>query len=505
MKPSDQLASYVEALRPIIYINHFDFHAVDQLIHEAGRNISIEEFNHANGRVNFITKCQDQPSDLKEFLSGYDDNEPQSYFLILKDVHEDLSKPEIIAHLKSIAFRSIYTEGYYVTVFIVSTKLNIPRELEKLITIFDLPLPEYSEIKHVLSEYSNDLNVQITSEDINDLAVSLRGLSKFEIRQILNLSYQQNGYLSKDDKELILTEKEQIIKKSGMLEIVNIRENIDGIGGLDNLKNYLRSKAVVFNNLGRAKQFGVDSPKGILIVGMPGCGKSLTSKATAQLFGIPLLRLDVGKLLGKYVGESEQNFRYAIRTAESVSPCVLWIDELEKAFSGIGGNGGGNSVTTRLFGYFLTWLQENDSAVYVVATSNNIKTLPPEFMRKGRFDELFYVDFPQPDERRKIFDIHLKKRGKLSKKTDSIKLLKESEGFSGADIEAVVKEAIEKAFINDEASVDTALLVDIIKDTKSVSETLKEKIDEMKNALKSFDMKPASFKPAEPRGAESVE
>lgn len=212
----------------------------------------------------------------------------------------------------------------------------------------------------------------------------------------------------------------------------------------------------------------------------------------AKLFGVPLLRLDVGKLFGKYVGESEENMRRALRIAEAVSPCVLWVDELEKAFAGVGESGGGNQVTTRLLGYFLTWLQEKESTVFIVATANDITNLPPEFLRRGRFDELFSVGFPNPDERKHIFQIHLHKRGKWSRKIDTIKLIKPTDGFSGADIEAVVKEAIEHAFLDGRSELTTKDLLDVIGTTKSLAVTLKDKIEHMRAALQRIDTKQAS-------------
>jgi SpoVK/Ycf46/Vps4 family AAA+-type ATPase len=298
--------------------------------------------------------------------------------------------------------------------------------------------------------------------------------------------------IDEKDKELILKEKEQIIKKTGILEILPFNSSLNDVGGLDNLKKYLKDKSYVFNNLGEARKFGIDLPKGILIVGMPGCGKSLTAKATASQFNVPLLRLDVGKLMGKYVGESEDNLRRAIKTAEAVAPCVLWIDELEKAFAGLGGQGGASDVTTRLFGQFLTWLQEKESSVYVVATSNDISALPPEFLRKGRFDELFLVDLPNAEERRRIFDIHLRKRGKLTDQVDVLKLLKDTDGYSGADIEAVVKETVEAAFISDDKSVATEKLKKTIEKTKSISVTMKDKIETLKKIYEKFDFQKAN-------------
>ena len=307
-----------------------------------------------------------------------------------------------------------------------------------------------------------------------------------------------------DDKLLILKEKEQFIKKSGMLEIVNFSESIDDIGGLENLKEWLCRKEKIFSNLDKAIKFGVDVPKGIMIIGMPGCGKSLTAKATASLFKIPLVRLDVGRLLGKYVGESEENMRRALKLSEAISPCVLWIDEIEKAFAGVG-NGVGNEVTTRLFGQFLTWMQEKESTVFIVATANDISRMPPEFLRKGRFDELFFVNLPNGEERRKILEIHLKKRNKWNKKIDSIALIKKTEGFNGADLEAVVKDTIELAFINGKESITTEDLLKAVSDTKSISATLKDKIKEIRATIQKIDIKPASKNEEEEKGTVDAE
>ena len=293
-----------------------------------------------------------------------------------------------------------------------------------------------------------------------------------------------------------LKEKEQIIKKSGIIEIFTTNSDMKDIGGLENLKGYLSNKSKIFSNLAEAKNFGVDVPKGILIVGMPGCGKSLCAKATASTFKVPLLRLDIGKLMGKYVGESEHNLTRAIKTAEAVAPCVLWIDELEKAFAGVGGNGGGSDITTRLFGQFLTWLQEKESSVYVVATANNISSVPPEFFRKGRFDELFLVELPDDEERRRIFQIHLGKRGKLTSNVDVLKLINPTKGYSGADIESVVKEAVEIAFCETDGKgeLTTENLLSVIENTKSISDTLKEKIESLRKEYEKYNFKKANGK-----------
>jgi len=489
----NKLASYVDALRPIIYINHFDFKVIDEAIASIGSKTKCVEFNNALGLVDFKSKSPMMECDLEHFLRlTMDDGFEQETFLVLKDVHQELTNPKIIALLKRIAENNVYNDNFNTTIFILSETTVIPKELENYITVFDIPLPTLSEILTIVNDFVKDLDIEVENDTVDEIALSFKGLNEFQIKQILNLAYQDGGRIDNNDKVLILKEKEQFIKKSGMLEIINFSETINDIGGLENLKDWLQRKAKIFANLDKAIKFGVDVPKGVMIIGMPGCGKSLTAKATASLFEIPLVRLDVGRLLGKYVGESEENMRKALRLSEAISPCVLWIDEIEKAFAGVGGNGGGSDVTTRLFGQFLTWMQEKDNTVFIVATANDISHLPPEFLRKGRFDELFFVNLPNGEERRKILDIHLKKRNKWNPEIDSIGLIKETEGFNGADLESVVKDTIESAFIDGRTLIRTEDLIKTIKETKSISNTLNDKIEEIEKTIKKIDIKPAS-------------
>ncbi|NMA43141.1 MAG: AAA family ATPase [Oligosphaeraceae bacterium] len=518
MNPAERLSSYLEALRPIVYIHNFDFNAVDELIKEAVGGTPIEEYNNASGQVNFATKVPSgilndslqndlasistisSANKLATFLEESITDCPMRKVILLKDVHDELKEPAIIAQLKAISQRTMYSDGYWVPIIIVSSKLVIPSELEKLITIFDIPYPTLEEIENILEQYASFFNFKISLDDIAELALAFKGLSEFEITQILNLAYQRSGKVSIADKNLILREKEQSIKKSGLLEAIHVSNDTSDIGGLDNLVSYLRKKSYVYKNLAKAKAFGVDIPKGILIVGMPGCGKSLTAKASATLFNAPLLRLDVGKLLGKYVGESEDNLRRAIAVAEAATPCVLWIDEIEKAFAGVGKDESGGGVTTRLFGYFLTWMQEKDSTVYVVATANDIENIPPEFLRRGRFDEIFSVSLPNSEERKKIFEIHLSRR-KNNWKSLNINLNElvrkttgnnNSRDFSGADIESIVKTAIETAFW-EERELEQKDLIQAIEQTIPIAKTMAEKITKLKNSLQKYQISPASI------------
>lgn len=488
-----EISAYVDALRPIIYIPHNDFTSVERVIDNvAGEGFDIVEFNHGYGYVDFRTKLPKATCSLDEFLRYADDVTNKPRFLVLKDVHKELDNPEVQALLKSIATKNLYTEDFYCTVFILSTRLSVPPELESLMTIVEVGSPDDSDIRVLIEDFSKVQDIKIEQSIVDEMTLSFKGLSEFEIYQILNLAYQSNGEITADDKALILREKEQFVKKSGMLEIINFQEDINDIGGLENLKEWLRRKGRIFNHLDQAMKAGVDIPKGLMMVGMPGCGKSLAAKATAKLFNVPLLRLDIGKLFGKYVGESEDNMRRALKTAEAVSPCILWVDEIEKAFSGIGDSSGGNSVTTRLFGTFLTWMQEKESTVFVVATANDISALPPELLRKGRFDELFSVNLPNKEERRRIIDIHLTKRKKNNLDIDTIQIVKVTEGFNGADLESVVKDAIENLYLEGRDILETKDLLDVIQETKGISTSLKDKIDQIKKSLDKFDIKPAS-------------
>ena len=328
---------------------------------------------------------------------------------------------------------------------------------------------------------------------VDEFAVALKGLTEYEILNLLALAYSRRGDLYREDLSLIFDQKQQMIKKAGILEMIPLNETMEDIGGLENLKEWFKRKAKVYKNMDKASAYGVDMPKGVLIAGVPGCGKSLNAKAAANLFEVPLLRLDMGRLMGKYVGESEGNLRKAIALAEAISPCVLWIDELEKAFAGIGESGGGAEVTTRLFGNFLTWMQEKTSPVFVVATANNITKLPPELLRKGRFDEIFYVGLPNAQEREKIFQIHIGKRRKQDLGKINIgTLVDKTSGFSGADIEGVVKDAVEAAFADDKDGVRTEDLLEAVKNTNSLSEIMADSLKKMEEEYKSRKFKNAS-------------
>jgi len=483
------IMSLIMSGRRLIYIHHEDFERVDDFIKEAAKKRKIKEenlleFNHAFGKVGFYNKIKVGSTimDLGTFLERMA-NRITGGFVVLKDIHRELEDVKVSSLLKHIAL-SKKPEKF--VIFIVSGILKIPQEIELYVSLVRISMPEKNEIKSKFNELLDSLEVRRKSRDNRELdeileanSVSLKGMTMRESIEIVNLAYTKNaGSLQNEEFRVVVNEeKEKKIKKSGLLEFIKTDVNVDSIGGLHKLKEYLKNKAIIYSRIESAIKNKVDIPKGILIVGVPGCGKSLTAKVTSSIFNTSLLRLDVGKMLGKYVGESEENLRKALEIAEAVSPCILWIDEIEKAFSGIGKKGEGNGVTDRLFGNFITWMQENKLPIYVVATLNDITMLPPEFLRKGRFDDKFYVDLPKEEERKEIFKIHFKMRDIDQFRDEDLKKFAErTKNFSGADIESVVKQVKEKSFIDSNSKIDSTFVLSIIKNSKISSATLQNQI-----------------------------
>lgn len=488
MRP--QLSSYIDALRPIIHINHFCHEEVLSELQKISPKATLLEYTNSGLNINGVPT--NLPNNkLEDFLgtisTGY---YPNQSFLCLVDMHEQLSSPRVLSLLKKIAYRHMHDDEFYITIFILSVHSFIPQEIEHLVTTCSIPLPTQNEIEEFIKSYAKGLHFPISEQDTGKLALSLKGLSFFQIQQILNHSYCYGGKVSGDDLTLILEDKKQIVLKSNLLEMIDNNNSLEDIGGLIKLKKWLLRKKKIFQNLDQALKAGVSMPHGILILGLPGCGKSLTAKATARAFEVPLIRLDVGRLLGKYVGESETNMRKAFSLAEAVSPCVLWIDEIEKAFAG--GTDGGHEVTRRLLGLFLTWMQEKQSTVFCVATSNNIDSLPPEFMRKGRFDEIFSVELPTEKERYDILKVLLKRRGQFSNDITLYPLVKLTNGFSGADLEAGINEAIETIFLEKRPKLTNSDLKDGLARITPIETSMRPKIETMREHIKQYDICQAS-------------
>lgn len=485
----------IDVNTPIIYINDYDFVRIDEIIVEIVGNSKVFEWNPATGTTNFKTKESQglgENDTLEQFLRDkYTvDVNLKEKFLVLKDIQDFIEEPPIKTLLQLIAQRKLYDRDYNTTVIIVSSILKVPQELEKYVSYLEIPFPEDDEINQLIDEHV-EVNCydNFKDEDRKKLMPSLKGMTSFEIDRMLDMAMSSNGSLSAEDTEMILQQKKAMVKKSGLLELIDTPEKMDGIGGMKALKEYLKNKSKVISDLPKAMEFGVSIPKGVFIVGMPGCGKSLCAKASAALFNSPLLKLDMGSMMGKYVGESESNLRKAIKIAEAAAPCVLWIDEIEKAFSGVGGN---NDIMTRMFGYFLSWMQEKQTSVYVIATANNADNLPPELKRKGRFDEIFCVNLPDKEERKDIFKIHLEKKKKSLDDASLNSICQITDGFNGADIESVVNEAVEECFLSGVRELSKNVLEDIARQTISISKSCKKQIDNMKKAFQENNFKDAT-------------
>ncbi|MFC7679089.1 AAA family ATPase [Paenibacillus sp. GCM10028914] len=406
---------------------------------------------------------EDSKAPLKclDFIESYD----QPAVFILKDFHIYFGAGgrqadyQVIRKIRDL-LPSLKQGANQKNVIIVSPNLVLPTELQKEITIVDFDLPSFSEIKSVLGEMieanrsSGRITMDLTREDEERLAKAALGLTLHEAENAFARAMVEDGKLDCGDVEVILEEKRQIIKKSEILEFVKTDLKIEDVGGLENLKRWLMKRNKSW--LDSAAQYGLPAPKGVLITGVPGCGKSLIAKAISAMWQLPLLRLDLGKIFSGIVGSSEENMRKAIKTVEAISPAILWIDEIEKGFSGMS-TGGDSGTSSRIFGTFLTWMQEKTNPVFVIATANNIHSLPAEMLRKGRFDEIFFVDLPTKKERMDIFRLHISKRlknpkviGDFELSEDILHLLAElTEGYVGAELEQVVIASLFEAFSED--------------------------------------------------------
>src|SRR6185369_4874067 len=340
-----------------------------------------------------------------------------------------------------------HLKNSFKTIILVSPLLEIPTELEKEITVLNFPLPDRVELSQLLDRIIQDVSqfkqvkIELDGAGRERLLQAALGLTLSEAENVFAKIIVKDERLSAEDVNEVFAEKQQIIRKSGLLEYYATTETFSHIGGLSVLKDWLQKRAITFTK--EARDFGLPAPKGILILGVQGCGKSLCAKAVSTLWQQPLLRFDMGRMFGSLVGSSEENVRRAIAVAESVAPAILWVDEIDKAFAGSQGSGATDGGTTaRVFGTFLTWLSEKTAPVFVVATANDISHLPAELLRKGRMDEIFFVDLPSPAEREEIFHIHLTRRGRDPRKFDLAALAACSDGFSGAEIEAAVISAL---------------------------------------------------------------
>jgi hypothetical protein len=400
-----------------------------------------------------------------------------SGIVLLRDMAGYLEDPLVVSHLLDTLKVLDTRRG---ALMLVGHDVRLPDRLRPLATTFRVPPPSYDDyrllVERLIREHSARMpvTVDLTPQDRVRLTQNLMGLSLSEAEKIVTRQIIEDGALRARDIEGVIAAKRQAVQQDGLLEYYPAEGPLSDVAGMRGLKQWLVRRRTVIADPQRAASMGLDFPKGVLLLGVPGCGKSLCAKAIACEWGLPLLKLDPANLYDKYVGDSEKNFKRAMQTAERMAPVVLWIDELEKAFAA-GNSDSDGGLSRRVFGTFLSWLQDRRGSVFVVATSNDVSQLPPEFIRKGRFDEVFFVDLPSAEARRDVFAIHLRKRRQDATRFDLMALADASDGFSGAEIEGCVAGALYAAF-SANAPLTPDLLFDELARTKPLSQTMPERV-----------------------------
>jgi SpoVK/Ycf46/Vps4 family AAA+-type ATPase len=493
MKFNDELALFLKARYPIIYINTIEEDRVEYVIRKnvkTNLNRSIYSWDFVDGYTNnpnnegFAKRNPLQALELVERLNA----ETPALFL-LKDFNRFLSDLSISRKLRNIS-RILKLQPK--TIVIIGSDLTIPKELQDLITVVEFNLPLENEISQELNRLISSLNIKIDSNLFDNLTRACQGLSLERIRRVLSKIIATYKTIDNNSISVLLSEKKQIISQTEILEYSSVDETIDNLGGLNNLKDWLKKRKTAFGI--QASNYGLPTPRGLLLIGIQGTGKSLTAKAIANDWQLPLLKLDVGKLFGGIVGESESRLRQMINVAETISPCILWIDEMDKAFSNSESKGD-SGTSNRVLATFINWLSEKKKPVFVIATANNIDLLPLEIIRKGRFDEIFFLDLPKEDERKQIFKIHIKEfRPNSWQSFDYIRLAQLSESFSGAEIRQSIIEGMYHAFYEKrEFTTDDIYMA--LKELIPLAHLETDQMIRLQNWASSGRIRPASSKP----------
>ncbi|WP_426506290.1 AAA family ATPase [Dactylosporangium sp. McL0621] len=494
------LAQLLKARFPVLYVESYEEHRVlGELAAVAGDAALVRTprpvwtWSATSGLLQpdgVATQYTTEPDNALETVLRIQ----QPGLFVFRDLHSSLGGdvpvlPSVVRRLRDIA--AAFKAGAVPrTLIIVAPVLRIPPDLEKDVTIVDFPLPSEAEIRGVLEAMiagnasGGRIRIELDPVGRERFAKAATGLTLHEAENAFARAMVNDGVLDLHDLGVVHEEKRQAVRKAGVLEYVDAGVRLDEVGGLENLKRWLAKRDNTW--LAAAAEYGLPAPRGVLITGVPGCGKSLTAKAVAAAWGLPLLRLDIGRVFSGLIGSSEQNMRAALRTAEASAPCVLWVDEIEKGFSTSAGNDGG--TTNRVFGTFLTWMQEKTGSVFVIATANDIERLPPELLRKGRFDEIFFVDLPSRAERASIWGVHLRRRLTRPAVQGALRpddaLLRElcglTNGYSGAEIEQAVVAALFDAF-SERRPLHREDLLRAIAATVPLSVTQSEKLDAIRD------------------------
>ncbi|SFG68049.1 AAA family ATPase [Neptunomonas qingdaonensis] len=512
MEFSKQLALNIRAGAPIIQVISHDTLRIRAEILRAAEVTNRQAFiwDRTNGLRNMqnlepiLPEATKQPHVVLSWLNGEmeDDDEllhpVANSLVLLEDFHPNLieSEYQLINRLRSFAI-AMAGRGIENTTIVMSQPIPyLPVELEKDVQVLEMPLPGISELRKLAEQAKQRFDVEERDfQPSNELLNSALGLSTSEAQLAFAKAACEKKRITEAEIPFIVEEKEQIIRKNGHLEYFHPTAKLDDIGGLDNLKAWLNRRRKAFTQ--NAKDFGLEYPRGVLLLGLPGTGKSLAAKAVANAWQLPLLRLDMGRIYGGIVGQSEANMRQALQLAEALSPSILWVDEIEKGLSGMQSSGSSDGGTTaRVLGSFLTWMQEKEKPVFVVATANNISQLPPELLRKGRVDEIFFVDLPGLNDRQEIIQIHLRNRNRVDEFTEQEigKLATKSQGFTGAELEEAIKESMFVAF-DEGVDLTAEHISGAILNTSPLSKTMHELIDTTRKWAKGRAVPASSAEP----------
>jgi SpoVK/Ycf46/Vps4 family AAA+-type ATPase len=416
--------------------------------------------------------------DPSQALSNLESISTEAVF-ILKDFHRHMADPVVVRKLRDVGQEFSNNRR---TVVITAPTIEVPPELASLVEFLELPLPDMQRLRQMVEEVfmrlaqSHDLHRTLDSADLGAVAENLRGLTEEEADRAISHSIVNRRGLTPETVTDVLDAKKELLRHSGSLEFIDASDKLAGVGGLDNLKQWLAQRRGSWED--SARKFGLDPARGVIILGVQGCGKSLCARAIAGEWNLPLVKFDSAAIFDKYIGESEKHIEKVFRVAEVLAPCVLWIDELEKVFAGSGADSASvdAGVSSRLLGSFLSWMQDRRAPVFVAATCNNVIALPPELIRKGRFDELFFVDLPSQLERKQIVGLQLSKHNRMAASFDLDRIATAARGFSGAEIEAAVQSALYSAY-SKKQELSTQILMDVISQTVPLSVTRAEEIE----------------------------
>lgn len=487
---ADQIRLYLRARHTLIVLVTVEEQRAITILEEVSKNRGdLITWDFADGfSAGDIPGAADPSTALDKIRDRATKDPSRRDLYVAKDFHEFWSKdPRVRRKLRNLAQQLVYTGSSLV---VTTPTRTIPEELKDDAVLIEMPLPDEDTLTHELSHLittTSGIKTQLTEHGKARLAQAALGLTTAQARRAFAKAIVRDEVLDDRDIDAVLTEKKAVIRESQALEFYSADETPDDVGGLEALKNWLTLRERAFG--GEAAEYGLPAPKGLALIGIPGTGKSLTAKMIAGLWRLPLLRLDAGALFGSLVGESEERTRRALRLAETVAPCVLWIDELDKGLAGGDLDGG---TSRRVFGTILTWMQEKTAPVFVVATANDVTALPPETLRRGRFDEIFFLDLPTEAERREIVTVHLRKRRRDPAAFDVRRLASECDGYTGAEIEQAIIDAMYQAFA-DERDIRTEDIIGAIARTVPLSKSQREVIERLRSWLREGRAQSASF------------